>query len=109
MADTSYVIRYLPKFYEDLENVATYIAETLNNPQAANNLLDRVESAILERQPNAESFESYYSVKERRYPYYRIYVKNYVIYYVVINDKELGKIMEIRRFLYNRQNREQII
>ena len=62
MADTVYVIRYLPKFYEDLEKVATYIAETLNNPQAANNLLDKVESVILERQPNAESFEPYYSV-----------------------------------------------
>ncbi|MBO5088306.1 MAG: type II toxin-antitoxin system RelE/ParE family toxin [Lachnospiraceae bacterium] len=109
MADMAYVIRYLPKFYEDLENVATYIAETLNNPQAANNLLDRVESAILERQPNAESFEPYYSVKERRYPYYRIYVKNYVVYYVVINDEQLGKVMEIRRFLHNRQSREQII
>lgn len=33
----------------------------------------------------------------------------YVVYYVVINDEQLGKIMEIRRFLYNRQNREQLI
>ena len=57
MADTKYILRYLPLFYEELEEKVVYIAETLKNPQAANNLLDLVESAILERLPNAESFE----------------------------------------------------
>lgn len=36
-------------------------------------------------------------------PYYRIYVKNYVIYYVVI-DNGANKIMEVRRILYRGQN-----
>ena len=106
MADTKYILRYLPLFYEELEEKVVYIAETLKNPQAANNLLDLVESAILERLPNAESFEPYRSLKERRYPYYRIYIKNFVIYYVVVDDKGPKKIMEVRRFLYNRQNRD---
>ena len=83
-----------------------YIAETLKNPQAANDLLDLVESVILERLPNAESFEPYRSLKERRYPYYRIYVKNFVIYYVVIGDEGPRKIMEVRRFLYSREYRD---
>lgn len=106
MADTKYILRYLPLFYEELEEKVVYIAETLKNPQAASNLLDLVESAILERLPNAESFEPYRSLKERRYPYYRIYVKNFVIYYVVVADEGSEKIMEVRRFLYNRQNRD---
>ena len=106
MADTKYILRYLPLFYEELEEKVVYIAETLKNPQAANNLLDLVESAILERLPNAESFEPYHSLKERRYPYYRIYIKNFVIYYVVVDDEGPEKIMEVRRFLYNRQNRD---
>lgn len=104
MADTKYILRYLPLFYEELEEKVVYIAETLKNPQAANNLLDLVESAILERLPNAESFEPYHSLKERRYPYYRIHIKNFVIYYVVIDDEGPEKIMEVRHFLYNRQN-----
>ena len=104
MADIKYSLRYLPLFYEDLEEKVVYIAETLKNPQAANDLLDLAEAAILERLPNAESFESYRSLKERRYPYYRIYVKNFVIYYVVIDDEGPKKIMEVRRFLYNRQD-----
>ncbi len=106
MVDTKYILQYLPLFYEELEEKVVYIAETLKNPQAANDLLNSVESAILERLPNAESFEPYRSLKERRYPYYRIYVKNFVIYYVVIDDEGPKKIMEVRRFLHNRQNRD---
>lgn len=48
----------------------------------------------------AESFEPYHFRKDRKYPYYRIYVGNYV----VIDDEGLDKIMEVRRFLYERQD-----
>ena len=58
-------------------------------------MIDDVEIAILDRLKNPLSFEPYHSVKERDYPYYRIYVKNYVVYYVVIDD-----VMEVRRLLY---------
>ena len=56
-----------------------------------------------------ESFEPYCSRKERKYPYYKFYVKNYVVYYVVIDDEESNKIMEVRKLLYNRQDRDYII
>lgn len=106
MASSNYKLRYLPLFYEDLSEKITYISETLQNPQAANNLLDLVGHAILDRQPVAESFEQYHSLKERRYPYYRIYVKNYVVYYVVIDDAGPEKVMEIRRFLCNKNTKK---
>ena len=81
----------------------------MKNPKAANDLLDKVESAIMERLPLAESFEPYYSVRERRSSYYRIYVDNYIIYYVVIDDDPNDLVMEVRRFLYNGQNRDNIV
>ncbi|MBR6536395.1 MAG: type II toxin-antitoxin system RelE/ParE family toxin [Lachnospiraceae bacterium] len=109
MADIQYVLRYLSLFYEDLEQKVVYIAETLHNEKAANDLLDAVEQAILERLPVAESFEPYHSAKERRYKYYRIYVKNFVVYYVVIDDEGSNKIMEVRRFLYNKRDRETLV
>ena len=109
MADTKYKLRYLPLFYEDLEQKVVYIVEELHNQQAANEMLDAVENAILERLPVAESFEAYHSIRERKYPYYRIYVKNYVIWYVVIDDEGEDKIMEVRRFLYNKQNKDRLI
>lgn len=109
MADIQYELRYLPLFYRDLEQKVLYISDVLHNPKAANDLLDAVESAILERLPIAESFEPYHSLKERRYKYYRIYVKNFVVYYVVIDDRGSKKIMEVRRFLYNRQDSEKLV
>ena len=109
MDKVKYRLRYLPLFYEDLEQKVVYITEKLQNPQAANNLIDAVELAILERQPVAEAFEPYHSIRERKYPYYRIYVKNFVVWYVVIDDEGEDKIMEVRRFLYNKQNKDIII
>ena len=109
MLSKRYRLRYLPLFYEELDEKMTYIAENLKNPKAANDLLDKVETAILERLSVAESFEPYYSIRERKYTYYRIYVDNYVIYYVVIYDDPNNLIMEVRRFLYNGQNRDNIV
>ena len=60
--------------------------------------MDDVQQAIHKRLPYAESFEHYHSLKTREYPYYRIYVKNYTIYYVVIED-----VMEVRRILYSKR------
>ncbi len=109
MLSKKYRLRYLPLFYEDLDEKVTYILEKLKNPKAANDLLVNVEAAIMERLPVAESFEPYYSIRERKYAYYRIYVDNYIIYYVVINDDPNDLIMEVRRFLYNGQNREKLL
>ena len=100
-----YELQYLPLFYDDLLATVKYLSEVLHNPKAANKLIDDVENAILDRLPNAEAFEPFHSLKERRYPYYRIYVNNYIVYYVVIEHR----IMEVRRLLYDGRNRDQIL
>lgn len=94
-----YELRILPLFEEDLNGILDYICDVLKNPIAAADMVDAVEEAIYERLTCAEAFEPYHSGKERRYPYYRIAVKNYMIYYVVI-----GNIMEVRRILYSRRD-----
>ncbi len=109
MLSKKYRLSYLPLFYEDLDEKITYIVEKLKNPKAANDLLDKVETAIMERLPVAEAFESYHSSRERRYTYYHIYVDNYTIYYVVIDDAPNDPIMEVRRFLYKGQHRDELV
>ena len=109
MLSKKYRLSYLPLFQEDLDEKITYIVEKLKNPKAASDLLDKVEAAIMERLLVAESFEPYHSIRERRYTYYRIYVDNYTIYYVVIDDDPNDPVMEVRRFLYSGQNREELI
>ena len=98
-----YALRYLPQFYQDLKQHTDYIMNVLKNSQAAANLIDATEKAILERLSDPEAFERYHSRKERRYPYYRIYVGNYIVFYVVIQEGD-RKVMEIRRFLYGKSN-----
>lgn len=111
MANNSsqYSLRYLPLFYDDMGRIIDYISDVKLNPAAASNLLDSVGKAILERLPNAESFEQYHSPKEHKYPYYRIYVENYIVYYVVIPEMEDRKVMEVRRILHRLQNRSKYI
>lgn len=109
MQNNRYRLRYLPLFYDDLNQKIMYISDVLHNKTAAIRLLDAVENAIKERQFMAEAFEPYESLRERRYPYYRIYVGNFVVFYVVIDEGEAGKVMEVRRFLYNKQDAEQKI
>lgn len=54
--------------------------------------------------------EPYPSAKDRKYPYYHIYVKNFVIYYVVIDDEvEDFKIMEARRILYSKWDKRKLV
>lgn len=98
-----YQLRYLPQFFLDLKQHTEYIASHLQNPQAADDLIDATDAAILERLPDAEAFEPYHSHKERRYPYYRIYVKNYIVFYVVIPEGD-QRVMEVRRFLFGKSN-----
>ena len=94
MKNEKYKLRYLPLFEQDLIQTVSYITNVLKNTDAAEKLVNDIEDAIQERLEYPLAFEPFPS-KKRDYPYYRIYVRNYVIYYVVI-----GYVMEVRRFLY---------
>ena len=94
-----YKLSILPLFEDDLNEIVDYISVRLQNPIAAEDFVDAVENAIQDRLSCAEAFEPYRSAKERRYPYYRIQVKNYTIFYVVIGDT-----IEVRRIVYSRRD-----
>ena len=51
-----------------------------------------------------ESFEKYNSKKKRKNTYYRIYVKNYTIFYTIKDNA-----MEVRRILSSRRNFDKLI
>jgi len=96
-----YDIKYLPLFEEDLAEIVDYIVVSLKNPDAARALLDTIEQSLLERASCPLSFEPFDSAKKRPMVYYRIYVKNFTIFYVVF---EKDRIMEVRRILYSKRN-----
>lgn len=99
MPNKQYKLRFLPLFEDDLNEIVDYIAIRLRNSVAANDMINGVQAAIRERLSCPEAFEPYPSTRERLHPYYRIYVKSYTIFYVVIDD-----VMEVRRMLYSKSN-----
>lgn len=99
-----YKIRCLPLFYKDLDKIMYYIVYKLNNKITAERFLDIVELKLIERVNSSEQYEKYMSLRKRRIPYYRIYIKNYTIFYTIKGDT-----IEFRRILYSRRNFNDLI
>ncbi|MFR2788400.1 MAG: type II toxin-antitoxin system RelE/ParE family toxin [Clostridia bacterium] len=97
--EKKYKIKYLPLFYKDLDQITDYIMYKLNNEIAANNFVNELEKEINKRAYNPVSYEKYISIRKRKYTYYKIYVKNYTVFYTVKDN-----IMEVRRILYSKRN-----
>jgi len=104
MLGGKYSLRYIPSFEKDLNEIVDYIAFKLHNPVSAINLVKKIEAAIVERLNCPLSFEPFQSNRKRKNPYYRIYVDNFTVYYVVIDD-----VMEVRRVLYSGRDAGKII
>ncbi len=100
MNKREYKLQILPLFEEDLNGIVDYILHKLKNMTAAINFVDEVEKAIYGRFNSPESFgRPYQSAKDRKQLYYRIQVKNFTIFYVVIDE-----IVEVRRIIYSRRD-----
>jgi plasmid stabilization system protein ParE len=90
-----YKLRYLPLFWDDLEQAVFYIRDVLKNPSASKRLLDRTEQAILEHAEAPTMAQVYKTTRSRPQPYFWFAVGDYMVFYVVIDD-----VMEVRRFIY---------
>ena len=99
-----YELSILPLFESDMLEAITYITEVLNNPSAAERLIDETEKAIYKRLDSPLSFSPYKSIKSRDDVYYRIFVGNFNVFYVVKDN-----VMDVRRFIYSRRNIENIL
>ena len=99
MSKNTYKLTFLPLFKEDLLETVDYITNTLQNPKVAHRLVDDIESAIDKRLESPLLFAPYQSLTTREHPYYRISVRNFSVFYVVIDDT-----MEVRRLLYSKRN-----
>lgn len=95
MENECYKIRYTPLAYEDLDEIDTYISETLLNPQAAENLLDEMEKSIrqLEQFPYVGSEVEDSSLADKGYR--KLVVQNYLIFHIVDLEQKQVVIMRI--------------
>lgn len=96
-------IVYLPLAEADILDAVEYIADKLDNPTAAANLLEELDKteAILAKFPYA--YELYRTDRPMRGEIRKVPVKGYVLYYAVTQDT-----VEVRRFIHGRRKRDQI-
>lgn len=104
MAKNKYTIRYTATFIKQFNNILKYFIEKLQNKIVADNFYNEVIVEIEKRSENPESYEKYKSSRKRKNAYYKIYVKNYTIFYVVKDNT-----MEIRRIYYSKRKLDELI
>ena len=100
----TFKLTFLPLFEEDLLKVTDYITNTLQNPSSDHRLVDDIELTIVKRLEMPLSFSPYHLSKIRNHPYHRINVRNFSIFYVIIDNT-----MEVRRILYSKRNIDELI
>jgi len=97
-------IIYLPSFQQDIESITDYITYTLEAPKAASNLLDELEKSIKDLKMFPLAHRLYRPIKPILTEYRVLTVKNYLVFYVV-----LEKTIEIHRIIYKKRNLSQLI
>ena len=104
MAKNKYKIKYTDTFVKQFNNILRYFIYKLQNKIAAENFYDEVIKEIERRSEYPDIFEKYNSRRKRKNIYYRIYVKNYTIFYTVKDNA-----MEVRLILSNKKNFDKLI
>lgn len=91
-----YAIKLYTRAYRDLDDIYTYIAETLLEPGTALNMIEELEKAIfsLEQLPERGAIRRVGVYKGRNYR--QLFVKNYCIIYRLIKKKKEVHIVTIR-------------
>lgn len=104
MRENKYKIMYSATFINQFNNILRYFVYELKNKIAAENFYNEVITQIEKRSYNPGSYEKYISNKKRKDIYYRIYIKNFIVFYVV---KDV--VMEVRRILYSKRNFDKFV
>jgi len=104
VAKNKYTIKYLSSFSDELDEIIYYITFIVKNKKAAERLLQNIHKAIEKRRENPESYEVYKSKTNMKYDWYRIYIGNFTIFYIVRNN-----VMEITHLIYSARNFDDLI
>ena len=104
MAKNKYTIKYTETFIKQFNNISRYFIYKLRNKISAENFYNEVLKEIEKRSEYPESFEKYNSTRKRKNTYYRIYVKNYTIFYTIKDNT-----MQVRLILSSRRKFDKLI
>ena len=94
MEKNNYKICYFSTFENELNEIIYYVSNVLKN----------IEKSIKERSKNPERYARYERSKKSKFVWYRIYVKNFIIFYTVEDN-----IMKVAHIIYSRRDIERYI
>ena len=104
--ESKYQYRLSQKTEADLDDIVSYIAVELSNPQAASNFVDKLEKAIDEIRFFPESgfhvnneFFSNTAVRKHM-------ISNYIMYYLPVAEE---KMIYVVRIVYGKRNMDEIL
>ena len=95
-----YKVAYLPLAIDDLKNIVRYIANELEAPRAAENLIVKIDKEVLKIADNPFRCHVYAPLEKLKYEYRVLNIDNYSLFYIVEKEK-----VEIHRVLYSFGNR----
>lgn len=91
-----YVVKLYPRAYRDLDEIYTYIADTLLEPNIALKMIDELENTIF----NLETFPQRGSIRRigayANQDYRQLFFKKYTIIYCVVEEKKEVHVLMIR-------------
>ena len=96
-----YEVVYLPIAVQDIADIARYVTEKLKAPQAAQNLLNSLSENVEILRKSPYLFRVYPLIKATSFEYRAIPVKNYIVFYTVLEE---SRTVEIHRMIYNKRN-----
>ncbi len=106
MSKRKYSLKFNQKAYEDINQIFSYIAESLCNGVAAYNLIEKIEKSIMRLRdfPYSCSYVSDDFLKNKGYR--KLVVDNYLVFYLV---DETEKSVIVMRILYGAQKYQELL
>ena len=97
----NYRVEYLPLALSALQSAIAHISHDLAMPQAATELIKRIDDDIDSLADFPYSQPAYTPIKPLKHDFRKLVVQNYSIFYWV---DENSKTITVARILYNRRN-----
>lgn len=102
--EKTYKLRYLKLAHSDLLDIVSYISDQLYAPQAATDLVDKLDKVISRLEQFPFSGHPYANKQKLEDEYRILVVENYLVFYVVYDS-----VVEIRRIIYGKRNYQDLL
>ena len=99
-----YKVHYLPLALDDLKSIVNYIANKLEAPRAAENLINKIDREVKKIAGNPFRCHLYSPLEKLKFEYRVLNISTYSLFYIIEKEK-----VEIHRVLYSQMDTMNIL